>query len=317
MGKYLLENIRAQYPKARCAIVVGSRGGMIRDLLAAYPWIEVIEANRRSPAALLRLYRAFRGSELVVMPYTGGVVTLPTKLMARLIAKRGALVGYADRSGLSRYICDTLLPLPLDRSRAPRLLEHDALDAAAIPVSKDALTFQYVEQPRLLERLGVRAQQYVIVGLFSGGAEARGLTPGNRQRLVDDLHRAFPSVPLVFTGTRTERERIMQLRLPTDSLVADTTVQELAALIDHARGVVSLGTGTSHIASMLGRPLVVLAACQGLQWVGEAQYGDAPIAVFSRPEYCPGGHDYSTFGRCINAVDCSAVAARAKTMFDL
>ena len=44
MAKYLLENVRATHPEARCAIVVAGRSGMIRDLLAAYPWIEVLEA---------------------------------------------------------------------------------------------------------------------------------------------------------------------------------------------------------------------------------------------------------------------------------
>lgn len=76
--------------------------------------------------------------------------------------------------------------------------------------------------------------------------------------------------------------------------------------------MVSLGTGTSHIASLLRTPLAVLVACQGLQWVGADQYGDAPIKIFfCQPEACPHGHDYSGYGPCINAIDMDAVASAA------
>src|SRR3989338_3419571 len=71
MGKYLLENIHAQFPNARLGIVVASRGAMIRDLFATYPWLEVIEANRRSPRSLFYLWRNFRNSDLVMTQYAG------------------------------------------------------------------------------------------------------------------------------------------------------------------------------------------------------------------------------------------------------
>jgi len=117
---------------------------------------------------------------------------------------------------------------------------------------------------------------------------------------------------LVFIGTKSEREKLLQLRLPKTAIIADTSVQEAAALIDQAAAMVSLGTGTSHIAAHLRVPLVVLVACQGLQWVGKEQFGDAPISIFSRPDQCPNGHDHSTYGPCINAVDMNAVATAAK-----
>ncbi|MES2203231.1 MAG: hypothetical protein V4474_02860, partial [Patescibacteria group bacterium] len=92
MGKYLLDNVHAQYPAARLGLVVASRGAMIRDLLSAYPYIEVVEANRANPGSLWRLWRAWRGSDVVVTQYAGkqgGRFSLATKVMARLLARRG------------------------------------------------------------------------------------------------------------------------------------------------------------------------------------------------------------------------------------
>lgn len=307
MAKYLLENIRAEFPHARYGIVVGSRGSMIRDLLSAYPWIEVIEANRWSPRALFMLVKRFWRSDFVCTLYTGGLLNLSTKLMARFLARRDALIGFIDRSKVNKFLYDKLLYLKPDRSSVPRLLERDALRAADIPIAMEQMTFKYLPQPGLLARLGLQKNGYIVVGLFSG-ADARGLSPEKRQELVDALVRALPTMPLVFIGTEKEREQITLMRLPQNSKIVETSVQEVAALIDASACMVSLGTGTSHIASLLRKPLVVLVACQGLQWVGTDQYGDAPIQVFCRPEMCPHGHDYSGYGPCINAIDMNAVA---------
>lgn len=313
MAKYLLENVRARYPSARCGLVVAGRGAMIRDLLAAYPWIEVIEANRRSPRALFTLVKHFWRSDFVCTQYTGGTLGIYTKLMARILARRGALVGFVDNASFNGVIYDKLLQHH-NRSGVPRLLECSALTEAGIPISIEQMTFNYLPQPNLLSRLGLTKHKYVVVGLFSGG-EARGLSPERRQALIDALARTLPDIELVCIGTAREREQIAKMRLPRNAKIVETSVQEVTALIDESAGMVSLGTGTSHIASLLRTPLVVLVACQGLQWVSYDQYGDAPMAVFSRPDMCPGGHDYSGYGKCLNAIDMDAVAQKARDMF--
>ncbi len=90
MGKYFLENVRVSNPSARFGIVVGSRGTMVRDLFSGYPWIEVVEANRRSPFSLWRLWREWRGSDMVLTQYAGkkgGRFSLASKCAARLLAR--------------------------------------------------------------------------------------------------------------------------------------------------------------------------------------------------------------------------------------
>src|SRR3989338_8260289 len=110
MAKYLLQNIRAAYPRARLGLVVAGRGAMIRDLLAAYPWLEGIEATRRSPRALWHLIKDFWRSDLGVTQYTGGTLNLSTKLISRLLARRGALGGFVDPPPPHGPIFDPLLP---------------------------------------------------------------------------------------------------------------------------------------------------------------------------------------------------------------
>lgn len=309
MAKYLLENIRAYSPFVRCGLVVANRGAMIRDLLAAYPWIEVIEANRKSPRALFTLMKHFWQSDFVCTLYTGGTLNLSTKLVARLLARRGALIGFVDPSPVNGLLYNIVLPHH-GRSGVPRLHECDTLATRGIPVFTERMTFQYLPQPGLLERFGLEKKKYVVVGLFSG-SPARGLSPKRRQDLVDALACAMPSMPLVFIGTEGERAEIERMTLPPCAQIVKTSVQEVAALIDSAASMVSLGTGTSHIAAHLRTPLVVLVACQGLSWVGKDQFGDAPISVFSCPGECPDGHDYLGYGKCLEAIDMDAVGTYA------
>ncbi len=314
MGKYLLENIHQAYPDARCGIVVGSRGSMIRDLLADYPWIEVIEANRKSPKALLTLIRTYWRSDLVTTLYTGGKLNLSTKLVARLLAKRGSLVGFTDTSPANRFLFDITLPTH-GRDGVPRLHELAVLTAMHIPVGITWMRYSYIPQRELLPRLQLTEKTYVVVGLFSG-ADARGLSPKRKQDLIEALARSFPNHKLVFTGTPTERAKLAELHVPPTAVIAETTVQEAAALIAASVGMVSLGTGTSHIAALLHVPLVVMVACQGRQWVGPEQFGDAPVRVFSNPSACPPeGHDYSGYAPCINTIDMDTLSKSAQQLF--
>lgn len=311
MAKYLLENVRAQHPNARCAIVVAGRGGMIRDLLAAYPWIEVIEANRRSPAAVLRLVKDFWRSDLVSTPYTAGTVGLFTKIMARFLGKK--VVGFIDKSSNTRLFYDTVLPF-WGRGTAPRLLEQAVLKAAGIPVAQEWMTLSYNPQPQLLPRLGLKKHNYIAVHLFAG-SQTRGLDPAHQQALVDALGKEFPGMALVFTGTAHDHGFIKKLNLPAAVVMPTTTVQEMAQLLADCAGVVSVGTGPSHMASLLRVPTAVLCVCHGVPWCGPEQYGQAPIAVFARPELCPEGHNQDGYARCMNGIDMREVARKAKELF--
>ena len=151
MGKYLLENIHARYPNARLGIVVASRGAMITDLFAAYPWLEVIEANRYSPRALWSLWKNFHGSDLVVTQYAGkpgGKFSLLSKLFGRILARRAGLIGFTDVSAWNGVLYDVLIPHTL--SDAPAALERHALRAAGFPVSPEYPTMRCLPMPALI-----------------------------------------------------------------------------------------------------------------------------------------------------------------------
>jgi len=313
MALYLFQNIRKANPDAKCGLVVAGRGKMIKDLLLAYPWVEVIEANRKSPKAVRRLLRTYWLSDFVSTPYTAGTVGLFTKLMARFIGRSPGVIGFIDKSSWSTYFYDTMLPI-WGRGTAPRLAEQAALKAAGVPVGQEYFEYEFIAQPQVFERLGVKAGEYIVVHLFAG-SQTRGLDPEHQQALVDALVKEFPGVQLAFTGTDHDHGFIKKLNLPERTVLALTSVQEMAQLIKSAKGVVSVGTGPSHMASIMRVPTAVMCVCHGVPWCGPEQYGDAPIKVFARPDLCPDGHNGEGYARCMNAVDMREVATIATQLF--
>lgn len=312
MGKYLLENIHAQFPEARLGIVVANRGAMIRDLLAAYPWLRVIEANRRSPRALLALCRDFFGSDLVVTQYAGkhgGSFGLASKLVAWLLAKRGGLIGFTDVSSWNKVLFTHLLPVRSDRSVADH--EREALRSAGLSVLLPFPTLECVHTDAALSKFNLETGKYILVHFFAGN-KGRSLSPEKSRELMAALHARLPHMRLVVTGGTGDREIALAIAegLPATVIAGEASLQEMMNLISRSAGVVSVDTGVAHMTAQLGKPLAVLRTCLGPNWWFSSQYGTAVLMrVFSADASCERGHKARDYPACINGIDMRDVAS--------
>lgn len=315
MGKYLLETIRAQCPNARLALVVAGRGAMVRDLLKSYPWIEVVEVNRRNVRGLWRLWKEYKNSDLVVTQYAGkvgGKFSLLSKLAARLLARQGALIGFTDASRINSFLYDKLLPF--DPTVATAEHERRALLAGGVKITLPYPVLSAVPDSTVLKKYTVAAGKYILVHLFSG-SKKRGLSPARRRELVAALGAALPGMALLVSGGKEEAAEAAASCEGTTSarsIAGEASLQEMTQLVLQAGCTVSLDTGVAHIAAQLRRPVLVLCSCVGAAWWLPGQYGpDAPVTVFRRQELCAGGHRMVDYPPCLNAVDFKEVSARA------
>lgn len=320
MGKYVLENIHKVYPNARLGLIVASRGAMIKDLFARYPWVEVIEVNRRSPRALLSLLVNFYRSDFVITQYAGkpgGVFSLGSKFMARLLAKRGGLIGFTDVSRWNRFLYDRLVPVRTDLAVA----EHDreSLRAVGVEVSLPYPTMTSALDASVLRKFGLEAGKYLIVHLFAGST-MRGLSPQMKYEIIHGLAERFPNMRLLISGSVGERGEAVEASAGTSATViaGEITLQELMGLIAQSTGIVSVDTGVAHITAQMGKPLLVLSTCLGRNWWFPEQYGkDAPILISSRSNLCALGHRYIEYPDCMNAIPVEEVVSHAQDQFRL
>ncbi len=314
MGKYLLENIHSEYPEARLGIVVGSRSAMIRDLFEAYPWIEIVEVNRRNPLSLWRLWRDWHGSNLIVTQYAGkpgGKFSFASKVVARILTKSGGLVGFTDASRFTSILYDKLVPFSI--SIAPAEHERKALSIVGIPITIEPPHMQFIPISNIERKLEIQTP-FVIVHLFAGN-KGRGLSPDKIYDLLRELVKNFPGHQLVVSGGPSDREEAEEAirDLSIKVIAGETSLQELMNLISKSSMVVSVDTGTAHLAAQLGKPLVVLRTCLGPNWWNPEQYSkDAPVHTFSRADCCNEGHISKTFPDCLNKIDMSEVAIYTK-----
>jgi ADP-heptose:LPS heptosyltransferase len=306
MGKYFFENIKAQFPDARYGVVVGSKSGMIKDLLKAYPWIEVIEVNRKHPLKLLQFIFSWWRTDISVIQYTKTKFSTPSKLIARLITKRGGLVGFEDSWPYNKYLFDILLETAMaDKNPIHSTVEHErkALRTLGLTVPVKDLNLKFTENKKFLEKFNIKPEEYIVAHLFSGN-KGRGLSPEYKLNLVKLMYEKFGALyKLVLTGGKEDREEIKEIEkfVPVLNLAGAVTIQELINVIHTARAVVSLDTGAGHIAAHLKKPLVILRTCLGRLWWMEDQYKNLPT-VLCYENSCLKGHEYKDYPDCLNKI---------------
>lgn len=319
MGKYFLENIHVQFPEAVCGLLVGSKGEMIRELMAGYPWLKVMEANRRSPRSLFYVARDFWGSDITLTQYSENKFSTPSKIFARLITKRGGLMGFSDGWRFNNFIYNRLLPYRSEREkRAIFFYEQDALKAAGLGVPIAELSFEFNKSDAIVRRLKLEPDKYIVVHLFAGN-DGRGLSLEKRKEILNLLSGEFgKNINIVCTGSEKELDTIRDLtgNLQGVVLARNTNIKELINLIYFSRAVLSVDTGAAHIAAHLNKPLLVLTRCESyFSWWSKDQY-HKNLKVFCNFDACAKGHLTDNFPSCLNLIDIGLITGVLAEMLE-
>jgi ADP-heptose:LPS heptosyltransferase len=157
-------------------------------------------------------------------------------------------------------------PLTLIRHQVERDL-HLVSCIDAYPVSKNLfLSIKKETAIRTAEKLrgiGIGpSQEYLI--LHSGVSEQKRHFPksawiSSAKKLIEEI-----KLPLVFTGTEEERglldKLIVEIGAGAYSAGGLFTLEEFAAAVKNANAVISVNTGTVHLAAAVQTPIVVLYA---------------------------------------------------------
>lgn len=315
MGKYLLENIHRAYPEAQCSLLVADKSGMVRDLLAAYPWIDIVEANTRNPKTILSAFQRLHFSDVTVTQYSGrGSFSASSKLFARVLTRFGRLAGFTDSWPFNSLVFDHLIPFSM--RRAMRLHECDALTTLGIPVTLPEITLVYNDDNTVLEQLNLTDGSYIILNLFSG-SRGRGLSLEHQIKIARTIVGAFGDrMKIVLTGGPSDELLMRSIKELSPALVlaSGISMQALVTLVAKSKAVVSLDTGVAHIAAQTGVPLVVMRTCWGYNWWIKDQYSRDGIAVLAHDELCTNGHIAKDFPECLGAISAEEVVHAIKTL---
>lgn len=296
--KYLYENIRRAHPDARYIVVTGSRAAMLQELVADYTWIEIKEINRRNLIGIVKEFFDLRGADLVVIPASYGIFSTPSKLFGRLIAARGALWGYNDGSFLAKCLYDRVFTINHERSVIENELEIVRTLKIEPSLLKPTFTLTTPNENSISE-VGLKPAQYIVINIFSGSPK-RGLSPENRQRLVDVIVEHTPEYQLVFVGGQQNRVDLETLTLPSRAQIITGSIRQLLQLLHFSKAVVSVDTGVAHISSGMGKELLVLSSYAGRGWWTNMQHPDTTYVLIGERGFDESGNKDQMFPESLN-----------------
>ena len=134
-----------------------------------------------------------------------------------------------------------------------------------------------------------------------GKANLRAWPLRHWQQLAESLAARHPQLRLVLIGEKAERSYLSPLTRALPHLVdlcGTTSLPELVSVIRHARLVISTDTGPSHLAAVLGTPLITLFGPSDPGMTGPWDSGLGQIEVLRRALPCSPCVHRSDYGAC-------------------
>lgn len=160
--------------------------------------------------------------------------------------------------------------------------------------AKPQITVTEAARHKMTTRLaqwGVLPHESLIVLHPGSGGSARRW-PGSSFAALADQLASEADVRVILTGGTTERdlveEVIRQMKTRPITLVGETTIKELTALLEITRLCVTNSTGPLHLAAAVGTPTVALYCpiipCSPIRW---GPYGDGHHVLQPDVPSCP------------------------------
>jgi ADP-heptose:LPS heptosyltransferase len=306
----LLAGLRKRHPEAEIHLIVKSR---FREIAALLPGVDRVweidgDALARALAdpacSFMDGYRAVRriadelgALELDVaynLTHSRGSAVLMSLLQAR------ERVGYAiDREGL-RLVSNPWLGHLATLVRARRLSRFNLVDiylgAAGLAGSGERLGVRVPAAARAAAAERVAEGDGPLLAVQLGASsDAKTWGVAHCAAALQALAARLPGLRCALVGVAEERARADELRarcpaLPVVDLIGQTSIAELAAVLERCRLLLTGDTGTMHLAAAVGARTCAVFVGLGNPWE-TAAYGEGHLALSSRLACAPCQHD--------------------------
>ncbi len=278
--------LKRALPRASLTLVVHPE---LESLMSSMPGIDCVLPSPQDPAARWWLRAGRLGRLLRRQRFDVALVSNPKKELHLAVWLAGIpmRVGYARKWGW-------LLThrLPDEKALGERHeVEYnlDLIRALGLPVSVTPFqiprfVIEEADVLQLIEQQGVQSSEpFLVVHPWTSNPVKQWPLDRYRrliQEIVERLH-----MPVVLVGGQEERQRVTEVLppgLPVADLVGRVTLKQLAALLQHARALISNDSGPMHLATALGTPTIALfgtkdAATGPRRW---GPWGDGHVVIW-------------------------------------
>lgn len=254
--------LKAAIPSTHLTLLVQSD---LRPLLAGLPWVDAVldfDSGSGGPwwRQAWRLARTLRRERFDV-----AIVSNPKKALhlAAWLARIPRRVGYNRKWGA--LLTDRIPDRKTAGDRHEVDYNCDLVRALRLPASPGAWSFKVALEPehravrQLLVDAGVSPERYVAVHPWTSNPRKRW-DPARYRALIQRISLEL-STPVVVVGGAAqvgEAADVLPPNGPVVNLTGRLTLRQLAALLQHARALVSNDSGPVHLAAAVGTTVVAL-----------------------------------------------------------
>ncbi len=250
----LLEEVHAQDASVRLYIATPRNVALYREFVAAYPYVTILDAGRRS--AIHTLWPFLGRKNICITPPTPGRIPLATKLVARLLGLRGILVGFEDGSPLNRFLYTQTVPHNTTKLYCDLLA--DLLVPMGLAHRRFVPVFHADPVSGVLARFGLMSHGYVVLHPM-GSSRTRSIVGEELRRLIREIKTAAPQLTVALSGSVADGAAFGLTEDDDAILATGLAPREIAALIQESALYIGVDTGITHLACTLGARSLILA----------------------------------------------------------
>ena len=279
MTLYFLDNVHKNDDSIKLTVAVPRNTTQCKELAQAYPFVHVLELNRRT--TFFVVWKLLKKGVTGIVPITIEVLPLATRLVARFVTllPSSQLVGFSSKGLSQDYFFDRLVPFDEEDFYYKNL--QRLLGVLHFSIIETVPSFKYTATAGpVLKKLAILNTNYVVLHPF-GSNPKRSILEEELTWMVKTILRLDPNVSVVISGSSADHTKIPHDLLCIDRVYTSSklTFQELSALLKQARFYVGVDTGVTHLASILGCFSLVIAHSGNLPWL--PYYNERATVVYA------------------------------------
>jgi len=304
----VLTGLRKRYPEARLHLIIKSRFRPVASLLPGVDCIHEIDGDAIAQALsdpeidFLEAYGLIRDTVGRLREERFDLLfnfthSRSSAVLLSLLEPRQSVGFTLDRDGARRVDSPWLIHMST-LVRARRLIRLNLVDVylgtAGVLGRGERLCVRLPESARRFagERLsgdGVR-----LAVQLGASQDAKTWSVEHYAAALRELARRVPELRVVLVGVAAERVRAQALReccpeLACDDLVGETRIEELGAVLERCKLLLTGDTGTMHFAAAVGTPVCAVFVGLGNPYE-TAPYGEGHYTLLSRIACAPCSH---------------------------
>ncbi len=273
-------------PERRFVVIARRNAGLIADMAAAYPCVTVVPIEKSLRGILTLVWQSFRRPVIALMPAVFGKSWfLNTGVLFYLLSMRpgtqtfGLIERATDRHPYRKGIAYDKSSIHFENMRNMARAAGLSVRASGAPLSFCFATLPATHVP-------FAEGSYVVFHPF-GSSSWKSFPPRRMHDLIArflELHQGYSAVITGGAENQAEAESIAaQLPPSRVALAINLPIREAAGVIDRAALYVGVDTGTTHVASVMGGPVVALEHNASPEWLPTY---DAQAVILNNPTHC-------------------------------